>query len=262
MNSEVQAFVSPLLVPLEAHSIGEATRYIRDGLCDVMVTGGAESSISPLTIAGFSSMRALSTRNDDPQSASRPWDVDRDGFICGEASGVLILEDYEHAAKRGAHIYCELSGYGASSDAFHITKPTEDGSGPSQAMHYALKDSGLNRDEIDYINAHGTSTPAGDGIEHHAIKSVFKHHSPNLFVSSTKSMTGHTLGAAGAIESIFSIKALEDGIVPPTINLDNPSPGLDLNLTPHVAIESNLRHALNNSFGFGGTNSCLVFSKI
>ncbi|MCB0407164.1 MAG: beta-ketoacyl-ACP synthase II [Bdellovibrionales bacterium] len=245
-----------------AHAIGEAARYIRDGLCDVMVAGGSESVVSEMAIGGFSSMKALSTRNSQPEAASRPWDKGRDGFVLSEGSAILILEDYEHAMKRDAHIYCELTGYGMSSDAYHMTNPSPGGAGAAQAMAIALADAKLNAQDIDYINAHGTSTPVGDEIETQAIKAVFKDHAKKLWVSSTKSMTGHTLGAAGAIESVISILALNKSIVPPTINLENPSDDCDLDYVPLTTREKSLKHVLNNSFGFGGTNACLVFSKI
>lgn len=245
-----------------AHSIGEAANYIRNGYCDVMIAGGTESVISPMAIGGFASMKALSTRNDSPTQASRPWDRDRDGFVLSEGSAMLILEDYEHASKRGAKIYGELTGYGVSSDAYHMTNPAPGGGGAALAMHMALKNAGLNPDQIDYINAHGTSTPVGDELETQAIKKVFGSHAANLWVSSTKSMTGHTLGAAGAIESVFSLLALDQGAVPPTINLEHPSDGCDLDYVPMTAREKSMKHVLNNSFGFGGTNACIVFSKI
>lgn len=245
-----------------AHSIGEATQYIRAGLADVMLAGGSESSITPLAVGGFASMRALSTRNDQPQMASRPFDKDRDGFVIAEASAILVLEDYEFASKRGAHIYGEVTGYGASSDAFHMTNPAPGGVGAAQAMALAVRDAGLNPEEISYVNAHGTSTPAGDGIETQAIHKTFGDHAQKLWVSSTKSMTGHSLGAAGAIESAFSLMALEKGIAPPTINLENPSEDCDLDYIPGQARDGKFQHVANNSFGFGGTNACLVFSKI
>lgn len=245
-----------------AHSIGEAAQYIRNGICDVMLAGGSEAAITPLAVGGFAAMKALSTRNDQPQMASRPFDRNRDGFVIAEASAILVLEEYEHAAKRGAKIYAEVSGYGASSDAYHMTNPAPGGLGAAQAMKLALSDSGLNPEEIQYINAHGTSTPAGDGIETQAIHNVFKSHAKNLWVSSTKSMTGHSLGAAGAIESAFAAMSLHTSIVPPTINLENPSDDCDLDYVPHTAREKKLQHVINNSFGFGGTNACLVLSKI
>ena len=243
------------------HSIGEAYNYIRFGLCDQMVAGGTESTVSPMAVAGFSNMRALSTRNEAPQEASRPWDRDRDGFVLGEGAATFILESLEAAVKRGAPILCEISGYGASSDAYHITSPDPNGAGFVSAMQTALNDASLNPDEIQYINAHGTSTPMGDPLESNAIKKVLKDHSKKVWISSTKSMTGHLLGAAGAIESAFSVMSIIDQKVPPTINLKNPSPECDLDYVPNVAREGKIKHVLNNSFGFGGTNSCLIFSK-
>ncbi len=245
-----------------AHAIGEATKYIRDGLCQVMVAGGSEAVVSEMAVGGFASMKALSTRNDSPKTASRPWDRDRDGFVLSEGSSVLILEDYEHAKKRGARIYCEVSGYGASSDAHHMTNPSPGGAGAAQAMYNALKDGRINKEKIDYVNAHGTSTPVGDEVETQAVKAIFGDHAEKLWISSTKSMTGHTLGAAGAIESAISIMALSTGVVPPTINLENPSDDCDLDFVPLTAREKDLNCVLNNSFGFGGTNACLIFSKI
>jgi len=245
-----------------AHSIGEAARYIRDGDCDVMVAGGSEAVVTELAIGGFNAMKALSTRNEQPEAASRPWDKARDGFVMAEGCGILILEDYESAARRGAKIYAEVTGYGASSDAHHMTNPSPGGAGAAKAMRNALSDAKLNASEIDYVNAHGTSTPVGDEIETQAIKAVFKASSANLWVSSTKSMTGHALGAAGALESVISVMALERGQVPPTINLENPSDDCDLDYVPGVAREKPMKHVLNNSFGFGGTNACLIFSKI
>ena len=244
-----------------AHSIGEACKYIRDDVCDIMIAGGSESLITEVAIGGFNAMRALSVKNEDPHLASRPWDSNRDGFVMSEGCGILILESYEVAAKRGAKIYCEVSGYGASCDSSHIAMPHNEGLGAALAMQNALSDSELNYENIDYINAHGTSTPIGDKVETLAIKNVFKD-TKNLMVSSTKSMTGHTLGAAGALESVYTVMSLYKGIIPPTINLDNPSPDCDLDYTPIVARKKNIKHALNNSFGFGGTNACLVFSKI
>ncbi len=245
-----------------AHSIGEAAHYIRRGQMDVMIAGGSEATICPLAVAGFNSMKALSTRNESPAQASRPWDRDRDGFVLSEGSATLVLEDYEHAARRGARIYAELTGYGVSSDAFHMTGPSADGEGAALAMAMALQEASLSKEEIGYINAHGTSTPLGDEIETAAIKRVFGAHSKKLLVSSTKSMTGHTLGAAGALESVFCIQALLNGLVPPTINLENPSSDCDLDYVPLKARETKLKSVLNNSFGFGGTNSCLIFSKL
>lgn len=245
-----------------AHSIGEAANYIRRGLCDVMIAGGAEATVCPMAIGGFAAMKALSTRNEQPKMASRPFDKDRDGFVLAEGAAILVLEDYEHAARRGAKIYAELSGYGATSDAFHMTNPAPGGAGGAEAMRLALQDAGINPEQVGYINAHGTSTPAGDGQETQAIKTIFGDHARKLWVSSTKSMTGHTLGAAGAIESVFAIKTLKENIAPPTINLDNPSEDCDLDYIPHHARDGKFEHVVNNSFGFGGTNVSLVFSKV
>lgn len=245
-----------------AHSIGEAVRYIRDGICDLMVAGGVEGAISILGLGGFSAMKALSTRNDQPTMASRPFDRDRDGFVMGEGCGILILEDLENAQRRGARIYAEVTGYGVSSDAYHMTNPAPGGAGALAAMKMALNDAQLNIEQITYINAHGTSTPVGDGIETAAVKGLFKEHAKKLWMSSTKSMTGHTLGAAGALESVYSIMTLLTNVAPPTINLDNPSEECDLDYVPHVAREAKFQHVLNNSFGFGGTNASLVFSKL
>lgn len=246
------------------HALGEAYNYVRFGLMDAMIVGGAESTVCAMSIAGFSNMRALSTRNDDPQKASRPWDKDRDGFVLGEGAAMFIVESLDSALKRNANILCEISGYGASSDAYHMTSPDPEGKGFVLAMDTALKDAGLNPSDIGYINAHGTSTPTGDPLESNAIKTLLKDHAKKVWISSTKSMTGHLLGAAGAIESAFCVKALTTQVVPPTINLDNPSPECDLDYVPHTAREANgkIQHVMNNSFGFGGTNSCLIFSKI
>ena len=242
-----------------AHAIGDAARLIKYGDADVMVAGGAEAAMCRLGIAGFAAMKALSTGyNDTPQKASRPWDKGRDGFVMGEGSGVLVLEDYEHAKKRGAKIYAEILGYGLSGDAHHLTAPAEDGSGGFRAMGAALRDAGLNVDQIDYVNAHGTSTPKGDEIELAAVKRLFGDHVYNLSMSSTKSAIGHLLGAAGAVEAIYSLLALRDQIVPPTLNLDDPSDTCDIDLVPHKAKERKLRYALSNSFGFGGTNAAVV----
>ena len=241
------------------HCIGTAARSIACGEADVMVAGGAEMASTPLSIAGFISARALSL-NPDPQAASRPWDRDRDGFVLSDGSGSLVLEEYDHAKSRGAKIYAEIIGFGTSSDAHHMTAPPEDGRGAALAMTNAIDDAQINRSEVDYINAHGTSTPLGDIAETIALKSVFGNSVPQI--SSTKSMTGHTLGAAGAIESIFCIMAINEGIIPPTINLDNPDPLCDLNYTPLVSNEKKVSVAMNNSFGFGGTNSTLVFKNI
>jgi len=241
------------------HCIGTAARSIACGEADVMVAGGAEMASTPLSIAGFISARALST-NTDPQAASRPWDRDRDGFVLSDGAGSLVLEEYDHAKSRGAIIHAEIIGFGTSSDAYHMTAPPEDGRGAALAMTNAIDDAEINISEVDYINAHGTSTPLGDIAETIALKSVFGKSVPQI--SSTKSMTGHTLGAAGAIESIFCIKAIKEGIIPPTINLDNPDPLCDLNYTPLVSNEKKVSVAMNNSFGFGGTNSTLVFKNI
>lgn len=244
------------------HAISEAVDLIRQGKCDMMIAGGAEAVVTPMAIAGFCSMRAMSTRNDNPSAASRPWDRDRDGFVLAEGCGILVLEDYEHAAQRGAKIYCEVTGAGSSSDAYHMTSPSPGGEGAARAMKACLEDAQVSPDQVDYINAHGTSTPAGDELESEAVKSVFGAHAKKLWVSSTKSMTGHTLGAAGAVESVICIQALTTGIVPPTINLDNPSPDCDLDYVPKTAREKKLNYVLNNTFGFGGTNCSLLFSKI
>lgn len=244
------------------HNIGHAARIIAYGDADVMVAGGAEKASTPLGIGGFGAARALSTRNDAPQAASRPWDIDRDGFVLGDGAGILVIEEYEHAKKRGAKIYAEIVGFGMSSDAYHMTSPPEDGAGAALAMMNALRDAGLVSADITYINAHGTSTPAGDLAEARAVKSVFGPDS-KVLVSSTKSMTGHLLGAAGAVESIFSILALRDQAVPPTINLENPDVDCDLDFVPGEARQvSNMNYTLCNSFGFGGTNGSLIFRKV
>ncbi len=244
------------------HSIGEAGRLIEYGDADIMIAGGAESTVSPLGIGGFCAARALSSRNDDPAGASRPWDKDRDGFVMGEGAGVLVLEEYEHAKKRGARIYCELSGYGMSADAHHITAPCEDGAGAVRCMNNALRNAGLTHDQVDYVNAHGTSTPLGDIAETIALKNCFGTHAGKLAVSSTKSMTGHLLGAAGGIEAVFSVLAIRDQVAPPTINLVNQDPQCDLDYVPNTARQMKIDVALSNSFGFGGTNGSLVFRKI
>ena len=241
------------------HSIGDASRMIEYGDADVMVAGGAEAAITPLTVAGFCSAKALSSRNDDPKTASRPWDKDRDGFVIGEGAGVMILEEMEHAKKRGAKIYCELSGYGMSADAFHITAPTVDG--PKRSMLTAIKNAGINPDDINYINAHGTSTPLGDLNETNAIKETFNEHAKKLVVNSTKSMTGHLLGGAGGIESVFTALAIYHQISPPTINIFNQDPQCDLDYCANEAREIDIKAALKNNFGFGGTNGSLVFKK-
>ncbi len=244
------------------HSIGEAGRLIEYGDADIMIAGGAEDAISKLGVGGFCAARALSGRNDDPQAASRPWDKDRDGFVIGDGAGVIVLEEYEHAKARGARIYCELAGYGMSADAHHITAPSEDGSGALRCMTNTLRNAGINADQVDYINAHGTSTPLGDVAETMAVKRGFGDHAKKLAMSSTKSMTGHLLGAAGGIEAVFSILAMRDQIAPPTINLQNPDPQCDLDYVPNTARQMKIDVALSNSFGFGGTNGSLVFRRI
>ena len=243
------------------HSIGLAARMIRYGDVDAMVVGGAESAISPTTMAAFASMKALSSRNDDPARASRPWDKERDGFLLGDGAGALVIEEYEHAVARGARIYAELVGFGMSADAHHITSPPEDGAGAVLSMRNALADAQLDPAAISYINAHGTSTPAGDLAETRAIKAVFGEHT-KVAISSTKSMVGHLLGAAGAVEAVACILALRDQTAPPTINLDNPSEGCDLDYVPHVPRQMPITAVLSNSFGFGGTNGTLIFSKV
>ncbi|MCP5173492.1 MAG: beta-ketoacyl-ACP synthase II [Moraxellaceae bacterium] len=244
------------------HCIGLAARLIAYGDADVFLAGGAEKGSSPLGMAGFAAARALSTRNDNPQAASRPFDKDRDGFVLGDGSGVLVLEEYEHAMNRGAKIYAELVGFGMSDDAFHITAPSENGEGAAAAMRNALKDAGLAPNQVDYINAHGTSTPAGDVAESQAIETVFAEHAYQLAVSSTKSMVGHLLGAAGAVEAIFSVLAIRDNMAPPTINLDNPDPACKLDYVPNQARPMKIDVALSNSFGFGGTNGTLIFKRV
>ena len=245
-----------------SHSIGFSFRSISYGDADMMLTGGAEMATTPLGMSGFNAAKALSTNNENPQSASRPWDKGRDGFVLGEGAGCLMLEEYEHAKKRGAKIYAEIVGFGMSADAFHITAPPEEGEGAALAMSNALLDADLDKSKIDYINAHGTSTPAGDIAETLAIKSVFEEVAQNLIVSSTKSMTGHLLGAAGAIEAIFSILAIRDNICPPTINLDDPDQGCDLNYSANQATQRDVNYSLSNSFGFGGTNASLIFCDV
>jgi 3-oxoacyl-[acyl-carrier-protein] synthase II len=244
------------------HNIGAAARMIQYGDADAMFAGGAENASTPLGIAGFAAARALSTRNDAPEQASRPWDKDRDGFVLGDGAGVMVLEEYEHAKKRGAKIYAELTGFGMSGDAYHMTSPPEDGAGAASAMVNALADAKLNADSIGYINAHGTSTKAGDLAETTAVKSVFGEAANKVLVSSTKSMTGHLLGAAGSVEAIFSVLAIKDKVAPPTINLDNPDEGCDLDYVPNQAKQVELQHVLCNSFGFGGTNGSLIFSRV
>lgn len=244
------------------HNIGFGARMIQYDEADVMIVGGAEQAATPLGLGGFAAARALSTRNDDPQRASRPWDRDRDGFVLADGAGVLVLEEYEHAKARGAKIYAEFIGFGMSGDAYHMTSPPEDGSGAAQSMRNAMKDSGAAIDEVDYINAHGTSTPAGDLAESRAVRAVFGGAADKLSVSSTKSMIGHLLGAAGAVEAIFTVLALRDQVAPPTINLENPQEGCDLDYVAGQAKQREIRVAMSNSFGFGGTNGTVVFRKI
>jgi 3-oxoacyl-[acyl-carrier-protein] synthase II len=246
-----------------AHAIGEAAEWIRRGKAKIMVTGGAEATVTPVGIGGFEAMYALSKRNDDPQAASRPFDKGRDGFVCGEGSGVFVIESLTNAKKRGARIYAEITGYGASSDAHHLTNPAPHGEGAQRSMKMALKDAGVTPDQIDYVNAHGTSTPVGDVAETEAITAVFGEHatSKKLWISSTKSMMGHLLGAAGAVESAVCALAIAEGKIPPTINLTDPDPACALDYVALTARERRVKHALNNSFGFGGTNCSLVFSR-
>jgi 3-oxoacyl-[acyl-carrier-protein] synthase II len=244
------------------HNIGLAARMIAYGDADVMIAGGSEMATTKLGVSGFAAMRALSTRNDDPEKASRPWDKDRDGFVLGDGAGMLVLESYEHAKARGARIYAELVGFGMSADASHITTPHPEGLGAANAMDNAIKDAGMTHSEVDYVNAHGTSTPAGDELEVLALKRSFGEHAYKVAVSSTKSMIGHLLGAAGSVEAIFCILAMRDQIAPPTINLDNPSEGCDLNFVPNKAQKMRIRAALSNSFGFGGTNGTLLFREL
>ncbi len=243
------------------HAIGEAFHMIRRGLQDAVIAGGTESAITPLGVGGFAAMKALSTRNDEPERASRPFDKDRDGFVIGEGSGILILEERERALQRGAKVYAEIIGYGANGDAYHITAPAPEGDGAARCMALALKDAGIAPSEVDYINAHGTSTEYNDANETQAIKRVFGEHAPKLAVSSTKSMTGHLLGAAGAVEGVFSALTLHHGIIPPTINYENPDPACDLDYVPNEARKADVRVALSNSFGFGGTNACVIFRR-
>jgi 3-oxoacyl-[acyl-carrier-protein] synthase II len=243
------------------HCIGDAFRLIQRGDADVMVAGGAEAAVTPLGVAGFAAAKALSFRNDEPTKASRPFDKDRDGFVLGEGAGVVVIEELEHARRRGARIYAEVIGYGMNSDAYHITAPPEEGEGAVRCMELALKDAGIGKDQIGYINAHGTSTMA-DAIETRAIKKVFGDHAFRIPVSSTKSMTGHLLGAAGGIEAVFSVLALFHGVLPPTINLENPDPACDLDYVPNKARSAVVKAALSNSFGFGGVNACLIFKRV
>jgi 3-oxoacyl-[acyl-carrier-protein] synthase II len=243
------------------HCIGDAGRLIEYGDADVMIAGGSEACVSPLGLGGFCAARALSLRNDDPAAASRPWDKDRDGFVLGEGAGILVLEEYEHARKRGSKIYCELAGYGMSADAHHITAPCEDGEGAVRCMANALRNAGLNPDQVDYVNAHGTSTPLGDVAETVAVKSCFGDHARKLAISSTKSMTGHLLGAAGGVEAVFSALAVHEQVAPPTINLHAADPQCDLDYVPNTARRMKIDVAISNSFGFGGTNGSLVFRR-
>ena len=244
------------------HSIGIAMRMIQYGDADAMIAGGAERGSSPTSIGGFCAMKAMSTRNDEPARASRPWDRDRDGFVMGDGAGILVIEEYEFAKARGARIYCELLGFGAGADAFHMTAPSENGDGPARCMNAALRDAGVRHDQVGYLNAHGTSTPLGDLAETLAIKRAFGDHAHKIMVSSTKSMTGHLLGAAGGVEAVFSVMALRTGIIPPTINLDAPGEGCDLDYVPNVAREKKIDIAVSNGFGFGGTNGTLVFGRL
>jgi 3-oxoacyl-[acyl-carrier-protein] synthase II len=245
-----------------AHAIGDALLYIRHGYADVIIAGGSEAVITPLALAGFSSMRALSTRNDEPERASRPWDKDRDGFVMGEGAGIVILEELEHAKRRGAPILAEVLGFGMTSDAYHISAPSEDGDGAKRVIRCALDDAGLNPEDVDYINAHGTSTPAGDVVETRALKGVFGDYAKKIMVSSTKSMTGHLLGASGGLEFGIIVLSLVNGIVPPTVNLDEPDAENDLDYVPHTARDAKINVALTNSFGFGGTNACLAIGRV
>ena len=244
-----------------AHAIGDAARIIERGDADAMICGGAEAVITPLAVAGFNAMKALSTRNDDPARASRPWDKDRDGFVLAEGAGILILEELDEAVRRGAKIYAEIIGFGMTGDAFHISAPSEDGDGPARAMILTLKDAGISPDQVDYVNAHGTSTPHGDKVETIAMKKVFGEHAKKLAVSSTKSMTGHLLGAAGGLEAGITALVVLEGKIPPTVNHDNPDPECDLDYVPNVMREQRVRVAMSNSFGFGGTNACLLMAE-
>ena len=244
------------------NAIGDALKVIQDGTCDVMLTGGTEAALTPMGLSGFQNMRALSSRNDNPPAASRPFDVDRDGFVLSEGAGVLVLEELEHAKSRGAEIYCEVFGFGASADASHITQPDEQGSGAARAMSEALADAGMTPEQVDYINAHGTSTPLGDKAETQAVKRVFEDHAYKVSLSSTKSQVGHSLGASGGIELVLSIKAILNSVVPPTINLDTPDPDCDLDYTPNTPKDREINVAMSNSFGFGGHNASVVVGKL
>jgi 3-oxoacyl-[acyl-carrier-protein] synthase II len=245
-----------------AHAIGDSFKIIQRGAADVMIAGGSEAAITPMGLGGFASMRALSTRNDEPEKASRPFDRDRDGFVVGEGSGIIILEELEHARRRKAPILAELVGYGMSADAYHITAPPEDADGAVRVIEETLRDAGVQPEQVDYINAHGTSTPPNDRIETLAVKNVFRDQARKLAISSTKSMTGHLLGAAGGLEAGITALVLRDQIIPPTINLDNPDPDCDLDYVPHVARKASITYAMSNSFGFGGTNACLLFKRL
>ncbi|MGQ0577593.1 MAG: beta-ketoacyl-ACP synthase II [Betaproteobacteria bacterium] len=265
--SIMYGFKGPCLAMVTActtanHCLGDSARLIEYGDADVMVAGGSEAAICSLGVGGFSAARALSTRNDDPATASRPWDKDRDGFVLGEGAGALVLEDLEHARARGARIYCELAGYGVSADAHHITAPCEDGDGAARGMLNAMRNAGINPDQVDYVNAHGTSTPLGDIAETIAVKRCFGEHARRLAVSSTKSATGHLLGAAGGVEAIFSVLAIRDQVAPPTINLFNQDPQCDLDYVPNTARSMKIKVAMSNSFGFGGTNGTLIFRAL
>ena len=244
-----------------SHSIGDAFKIIQRGDADAVIAGGTEAVITPMAVGGFNAMRAISTRNDEPEKASRPFDVDRDGFVIGEGAGIIILESLHHATDRGAKIYAEIVGYGMTADAYHITSPPPGGEGAARCMTLALKDSGIGHSEVDYINAHGTSTKYGDEIESQAIKAVFREHAYKVAISSTKSMMGHLLGAAGGVEAVISVLSIVNDIALPTINLDNPDPECDLDYIPHKARKMKINYALSNSFGFGGTNACLLFKK-
>ncbi len=265
--SIMYGFKGPCLAMVTActtanHCLGDSARLIEYGDADVMIAGGSEAALCSLGVGGFSAARALSTRNDDPETASRPWDKDRDGFVLGEGAGVLVLEELEHARARGARIYCELAGYGVSADAHHITAPCEDGEGAARGMLNAMRNAGINPDQVDYINAHGTSTPLGDVAETIAVKRCFGEHAKRLAVSSTKSATGHLLGAAGGVEAIFSVLAIRDQVAPPTINLFNQDPQSDLDHVPNTARPMKIKVAMSNSFGFGGTNGTLIFRAV